>query len=106
MRHEIVRVAQAIALDIRAIRILRIGPPVIALGKEVVNTAGAAWRTRGRDGHRLFREVPISRFEHTAALFRRQVEPIGGACRADPGNHRGRAQYFSAIQFHVRSIHL
>src|SRR6266478_768950 len=46
---EVVGVRHAIALNIRAVGILRIGPPVITLGEKVVRAAGAAGTMGSRD---------------------------------------------------------
>src|SRR5215475_6486469 len=43
MGNEVVRVGHAIALDVRAVRVLGIGPPVITFGKVIVLASGASW---------------------------------------------------------------
>ena len=41
MLHEIVGIGHPVALHVRAVRILGIGPPVVAFGEEVVRTPPA-----------------------------------------------------------------
>ena len=68
MRDEVVGVGHAIALDVRAVRIFRIRPPVICFRKEVVQPTGAPWTGRGGDRDRLFREILIRRLEYPLAI--------------------------------------
>ena len=58
MRNKVVGIGHPVPLNIWAVRSLWIGPPVIALGKEIVLSARAAW-TR-RCGHRHWRLAQIS----------------------------------------------
>ncbi len=73
--------AHAVALDIRAIGILRIGPPVIAFGEIIVLAAGAARRTRG--SHRDGRLVQIFRraTQYARPFLRGEIEGIGAEQR-------------------------
>src|SRR5882724_5977570 len=43
MISKVIGIRHAIALDIRRNRVLRIGPPVVTFGKEIVQTARTAW---------------------------------------------------------------
>src|SRR5262245_12404681 len=68
MVDEVIRIRHSIALNVWAIRILWIGPPVVTLGEEVVKTSGTADRLRGGDGDRLFFQVLICRLENTSTI--------------------------------------
>src|SRR5215471_10530043 len=68
MRDEIVGVRHAILLNVRAVRIFRVGPPIIAFGEEVVSAASAAVGGGGGNGDRFFMQI-FRRFGHDAGAF-------------------------------------
>ena len=97
MLHEVVRIAHAVALDVRAVRILRIGPPVVAFGEEIVLAAGAP-RTAG-SGHRdrRFVEVLVGGLQHAGPLDGGEVELSAvRATRMRAGRVRRRETYGDA----------
>jgi hypothetical protein len=76
---EVVRVRQAVTLNVRSARVLGIGPPVIALGEEVVQPAGAPRRPRSGDGDGVFRQVGVGRAENPGAVEGGNIE-AGRVC--------------------------
>src|SRR5262249_12275267 len=58
----------AVASNVGLRRVGGVGPPVVALGVEVVKPALASRRARGGDRHRLLVQVAIRLCDHTRAL--------------------------------------
>ena len=69
MCYEIIRIGLPVPADVRAGRILRIGPPIIPFGEEIMQRSGAAGRGRGRHGHRLGAQILLRQREDS--LFQR-----------------------------------
>src|SRR4051812_12140192 len=70
---KVVGIRKAVALNVWAVRIIRIWPPVIAFGKIIV-LATATARTRGRrDCHRVFVQVSVRGVEDAATIDGRDV---------------------------------
>ena len=65
---EVVGIGFAVAPDVRTARVLRVRPPVVAFGEEVVQAAGAARGARAGDGLRRALQVPVGGGENAAAL--------------------------------------
>ena len=57
---EVGGVGEAVAANVGAGGVFWVGPPVVALGEEVVRASVAAFAVRGGDGDRLFGEVSVS----------------------------------------------
>ncbi len=68
MRCEIRRVGHAVAVDVRAGGIFRIGPKVVGLGKIIVRAAGAARAGKARDGYGPLPEVTVGGGEDAAPV--------------------------------------
>lgn len=68
MRDKVGGVRFSIAADVRAGGVLRIRPPVVAFGIEIVQPSGAARRRRRGDGFGLLPEVPVGVRENAMAL--------------------------------------
>jgi hypothetical protein len=77
MLHEIIGIGHAVALDVGAVGVGGVGPPVVALGKKVVGAAGAAGRTGRGHGDGLFGEVAIRGLQDAGALDGDEVELRG-----------------------------
>src|SRR5262249_62092997 len=56
---EVIRVGHPVALNVWPVGILRVRPPVIALGKEIVRAAATARTARSRDRDRLFGQILV-----------------------------------------------
>ena len=67
-------VRHPVALEVRPVRVLRIGPPVVAFGEEVVRAARAARRLRGGHRHGGFAEEGVGEREDTRPLEGGEVE--------------------------------
>ena len=50
VRDEIIGVGQAVALNVRRVGVFRVGPPIVAFGREIMEPAGTAGISRGNDG--------------------------------------------------------
>jgi len=57
---EVARICLAVLTDVRTVGVIGVGPPVIAFGIEVVDTAGTPLRHRLRDWDRFLRKVTVS----------------------------------------------
>src|SRR4051812_21926597 len=90
MRDKIFRVGHAILLDVWPVGILRVGPPVIALGKEVVLSAGAPGAIRGGDGYGFLVQIFCRLCQDTRTLDLEEIEL--GAIRAEGRPMSGREQ--------------
>lgn len=102
---EVAGVRHPVALDVRAVGVLRVGPPVVALGKEIVDAAGAARAVRRRHGDRLFGKVLLGRLQHPLAIEGRHIE--GGLARGPrkraESQHTGAPEKGSPMHhFHLR----
>ena len=94
---KIIRIAHAVALDVRAAGVLWIGPPVVAFGEEIVPAAGAARGYRGGNGHRLFGEAAVRAFQHAGAFDEGEVEPFGAAAVRRGGQSNGGLEKIPAL---------
>jgi hypothetical protein len=65
---EVGGVGDAVAADVGAGGVLRVGPPVVALGVEVVKAAGAALASGGSDSDGLQGEVFVGGCEDSRAV--------------------------------------
>ena len=74
MRDEVIGIRHPVALDVGAVRVSRIGPPVVALGEVVVPPSRAARARRSRDRLRRLAKVPIGRAQDALALQRMKIE--------------------------------
>src|SRR5579859_7749156 len=68
VRNEIIRIGHAIAMDVWGAGILRVRPPVIAFGKEVVLSSGAARGRRSGDSERRFVEIFSGGTDNSSAV--------------------------------------
>lgn len=75
MRDEVIRISHPVALNVGAVWILRVGPPVIPLREEVVLSARTASALRCGYGYWLRRKEPLCGFEDTRPLDHSQVGP-------------------------------
>ena len=60
MVDEIIGVGHAVLLNVRTVRIGRVGPPVVALGIKIVFSSGASVADEVGDGNRFFNKNLIS----------------------------------------------
>src|ERR1700761_6780256 len=60
---EVCRVREAVATDVGAVSVLRVGPPVVALGEVVVCATFASCGVDGGYGLWLLLQVPVSSTE-------------------------------------------
>jgi hypothetical protein len=88
MVDEIIRVAHAVALKVRAVGILRVGPPIVALGEKIMEAARAARRMRRGYRDRLVVQIRIGGFDHADSIECADVELL-----AEKGQRRGQAKY-------------
>ena len=77
MRHKVAGIGHPVALDIGRGRVGRVGPPIVALGGEVMRLAGAARVDRGRDAAGLGGQRRLGHMHDAGALEGPQVEVKG-----------------------------
>src|SRR5258708_21183755 len=72
--NEILRVGEAVALNVRTVGMLGVRPPIVSLGEEVVDSAGASRGSGG--GHRLRQlgEIRVGGVPDPLALEGREIE--------------------------------
>jgi len=71
---EVAGVRHPVALDVGAAGILRVRPPVVAFGEEIVLARGAARRGRRRNRQRPLRQKAVCRSEHPRTLEGREIQ--------------------------------
>src|SRR5262249_28646668 len=84
---EIVGIASAVTIDIRAVRIFGGGPEVVSLRVEIVQPARAARCGECRDSDRWIGKVGVSCGKDTVAI--RGGDKLVSGWRAGPGPDRG-----------------
>src|SRR5262245_27671882 len=65
---EVIRVGHPVSLNVRAVWILWVRPPVIALGEEIVRAPAAARAARSRDRYRRFGQILISGLQYAVTV--------------------------------------
>jgi len=84
MRGEIIGVRLAIALDVgQAVRGVRVGPPVVAIGIKIMRPALAQLGARGRDGDRHLLQGDIGGVEDAVVINPRDIQ----RCRCRHGRY-------------------
>ncbi len=86
---EVVGVRHPVPLDIGPVGVLGIGPPVVALGEELVGAAGAARRLRGGDRAWILVEKARRRRQNAWPLEGRHVHGGCGGGQQEKGGHHG-----------------
>ena len=84
---EIIRIGFSVTADKRTGRVLRILPPVVTFGIEVVNTSCASLGTGGCDGHRYGLQCSVRPFQGFSLQ-----ELAYLTFHIFPGHHRGEAE--------------
>src|SRR5687767_12988458 len=68
MIDKVLRIRHSIALNVRTSWILRIRPPVVSFGKEIVPASGAARRMRSGNGNWLFFQILVCCLKNSVSI--------------------------------------
>jgi hypothetical protein len=77
MLDKVAGIGLAVALNVGPAWIRRVGPPVIAFGKEIVAAAGAARTRGGGDGARRLGEIAPRGVDDACAFDGREIKGAG-----------------------------
>ena len=97
VRNEVLRVRQAVTLNVWAFRIGGIRPPVITFGKEIMPAAGAARAHDGRDRDRRLPEVARGGPQHTGLFQGPEISGLSDCAGKEQAG--GRDKKRPAAQF-------
>jgi hypothetical protein len=71
---EVAGVRHAVALDVGAVRVLRVGPPVIAFREKIVHATGTSWGSGCCDRDWFFFQILIRGLENPRSIESGDIE--------------------------------